>query len=100
MPAFENANAAFTAGAPFLKPFEPMLFLPLLACGAFGVVARNRYPADAHLLGLGFVSGGKESGIRRHALRSASKLFDMLLQTSFQQGGIGRPLFAHLVMRD
>src|SRR5580692_7252679 len=23
----------------------------------------------------------------------------MLLQTSFQQGGIGRPLFAHLVMR-
>ena len=24
----------------------------------------------------------------------------MLLQTSFQQGGIGRPLFAHLVMRN
>src|SRR5215831_2366660 len=29
-----------------------------------------------------------------------SELFDMLLQTSFQQGGVGRPLVAHFVMRD
>src|ERR1039457_2624199 len=29
-----------------------------------------------------------------------AELLDMLLQTSYQQGGIGRPLFAHLVMRD
>src|SRR6202040_2049572 len=54
MPAFGNANAAFTSRAPFLKLFEPALLLPLLACGAFGVVARNGHPADPHLLGLGF----------------------------------------------
>jgi hypothetical protein len=36
---------------------EPTLLLPLLAGGAFGVMARNRYPADPHLLGLEFVSG-------------------------------------------
>jgi hypothetical protein len=57
MSAFENTDAAFTAGAPFLKLFEPTLLLPLLASGAFGVVARNRDPADPHLLGFGFLSG-------------------------------------------
>ena len=57
MPAFENADAAFSAGAPFLKLFEPTLFLTLLACGTLGVMARNGYPVDSHLLGLGFVSG-------------------------------------------
>jgi hypothetical protein len=41
MSAFENTDAAFTACAPFLKLFEPTLLLPLLARGAFGVVARN-----------------------------------------------------------
>ena len=57
MPAFENTDAAFTAGVPFLKLFEPTLPLPLLAGGALGVMARNLYPADPHLLGLGFVGG-------------------------------------------
>src|SRR6266852_2612691 len=83
MPAFENTDAAFTACAPFLKLLEPTLLLSLLSGGALGVMAGNRYPVDPHLLGLGFVSGGKESGIRRHSLRSVSELFDMLLQTSF-----------------
>src|ERR1700736_312556 len=78
MPAFENADAAFTACAPFLKFLEPTLLLSLLSGGALGVMAGNRYPDDPHLLGLGFVSGGKESGIRRHSLRSVSELFDML----------------------
>ena len=41
MSAFENTDAAFTARAPFLKLLEPTLLLPLLARGAFGVVARN-----------------------------------------------------------
>ena len=57
MPAFENTDAAFTAGAPFLKLLEPALPLALLAGRALGVMARNGYPADPHLLGLGFVSG-------------------------------------------
>ena len=57
MSPVENTDAAFAAGAPFLKLLEPMLLLPLLARGALGVMARNRYPADPHLLGLGFVSG-------------------------------------------
>src|SRR5437773_2175275 len=100
MPTFENTDAAFTPGAPFPKLLEPTLLLPLLAGGALGVMARNRYPADAHLLSLGFVSRGKESRIRRYGLWSASELFDMLLQTSFQQGGVGRPLLAHVVMRN
>src|SRR5215472_12336692 len=100
MPAFENTDAAFTAGAPFLKLFEPTLLLPLLAGGALGVMAWNRYPADTYVVGLGFISGLKEPGIGGYLLGSMSELFDMLLQTSFQQGGVGRPLVAHFVMRD
>ena len=84
MPAFENADSAFAAGAPFLKLLEPSLLLPLFAGRALGVMARNRYLLDAHLLGLGFVSGGKESGVRRDLLRRVSELFHMLLQTSFE----------------
>ena len=57
MPAFENTDAALTTGAPFLKLFEPTLLLTLLADGTLGVMARNRYPTDPHLLGLGFISG-------------------------------------------
>ena len=89
MPALKNADATFAACAPFLKLLEPALLLPLLARRALGVVARNRYPLDPHLLGLGFVGRGEESGVRRHAVRSAPELFDMLLQTAFQQGGVG-----------
>lgn len=92
MPAFENTDAAFTAGSPFLKFFKPALLLPLLASRAFGVVTRNGYSFDPHLLGLGFIGGGEESGICGYAFRGPSELFDMLLQTSLQQGGIGWPL--------
>ena len=84
MPAFENADAAFAAGAPFLKLFKPTLFLTQLARRAFGVVARNRYSFDAHLRGLGFVGGGEESGICGYAFRRPAELFDMLLQRSCQ----------------
>jgi hypothetical protein len=55
--AFENTDAAFTTCAPLLKLLKPTLLLPLFACGALSVVARNRDPADSHLLGLGFVGG-------------------------------------------
>ena len=57
MAAFEDADAAFTAGAPFLKLLEPTLLLPLFAGGALGVMAGNGYPADPHVLCLGFVGG-------------------------------------------
>ena len=57
MPPFENTDAAFAAGAPFLKVFEPPLLLPLFARGTFCVMARDRDPADPHLPGLGFVRG-------------------------------------------
>src|SRR5215469_1086243 len=57
MPAFEDTDAAFTAGAPFLKLLEPTLLLPLLAGGALCVMAWNRYPADTCLVGFGFISG-------------------------------------------
>ena len=56
MAAFENTDAAFTAGAPFLKLLEPTLFLALLAGGALGVMAWNRYSADTCFVGLGFIS--------------------------------------------
>src|SRR6516164_2125082 len=62
MSAFENTDAAFTAGAPFLKFFEPTLLLPLLASGAFGVVARNRDPPDPHLLALDSLAAEKNPG--------------------------------------
>src|SRR5436305_5491427 len=57
MSPLENTDATFAAGTPFLKLLEPALLLPLLARRAFGVMARNRHPTDAHLLGLGFVRG-------------------------------------------
>ena len=98
--AFENADTTFTAGAPFLKLFEPTLLLPLFACSAFGVVAGNRDLANSHLLGFGFVRGREESGICGHELRYTSELFDVFLQTSYQLGSVSRPLLAHLVMRD
>jgi len=74
--AFENADTTFTAGAPFLKLFEPTLLLPLFACSAFGVVAGNRDVANSHLLGFGFVRGREESGICGHELRYTSEQFD------------------------
>src|SRR5260370_19324379 len=96
MSAFENTDATFTACTPFLKLLEPTLLLSLFSGGALGVIAGNRYPADPHLFGLGFVSGGKKSWICRHALCSVSELFHMLLQTSFHEVGDVRPLFALL----
>ena len=57
MAAFQNTDAAFTACASLLKLLKPTLLLPLFACGTLGVVARNRDPADAYLMGLGLVSG-------------------------------------------
>src|SRR5260370_27220051 len=95
MPTFENTDAAFTAGAPFLKLLEPTLLLPLLAGGALGVMARNRYSADPHLLSLGFVSRSNESPIRRYRLWGASELFHILLQASLPQGGVRWPPFSH-----
>ena len=65
MPALQNANAAFAAHTPLLQLLKPTLFLPLFACGALGVMAWNGHPPDSHLLGLGFFSGGNESGIRK-----------------------------------
>ena len=47
MASFENTDAAFAACAPFLKLFEPTLFLALLAGGTLGVLARNRHPFDS-----------------------------------------------------
>ena len=39
MPAFENTDATFTPGAPFLKVLEPTLLLPLLAGGLAAAAA-------------------------------------------------------------
>src|SRR5260370_5625531 len=100
MPTFENTDAAFTAGAPFLKLLEPTLLLPLLAGGALGVMARNRHPADPPLLSLGFVSRCKESRIRGSGLWGGPALLYMLLQASFHQRRVGRPLVAHFVIRE
>src|SRR5579872_6654503 len=100
MAAFEYTDAAFTTCAPFLKFSKPTLLLPLLPCGALGIVARNRNPLDPHLVSLGFVRCGEESGIGRHALRSMPELFEVLFQTSFHQSRVGRPLLAHSVVRD
>ncbi|MCZ2154255.1 MAG: hypothetical protein LC114_10230 [Bryobacterales bacterium] len=66
MAALENTDAAFTAGAPFLKLLEPTLLLSLLAGGTLGVMARNRYTAHPHLLGLGFVGRGEEARVCRY----------------------------------
>jgi hypothetical protein len=100
MAALEYTDAAFTAGTPFLKLLKPTLLLPLFAGETLGVMARNRYPVDTHLVRLGFISGWKEAGICGYLLGSMSEPFDMLLQTGSQQGGVGRPLVAHLVMRN
>jgi hypothetical protein len=76
---------------------EPTLLLPLRAgLLVSGLAMETR---RTHLLGPGLVSGREESGICCHALGCSCKLCHVLLQTSCQQGGVSRPLFAHLVMR-
>src|SRR5215469_10974058 len=100
MPALENTDATLTASAPFLKFFEPTLLLPQLSGGTFGVMTGNRYPLHSHVLSLGFVGGGEESRIRCHFPRCTPELLDMLLQTACEQGAVGRPLFAHLIVRN
>src|SRR5215469_644214 len=100
MPALEDTDSALTAGAPFLKFFEPTLLLPQLSGGTFGVMTGNRYPLHSHVVSLGFVGGGEESRICRHFPRCPPELFDMPLQTAFEQGAVGRSVFAHLIVRN
>lgn len=57
MPTFENTDTALAACAPFLKLLEPTLLLPEFASWALGVMTRDGYPADPHLLSLGFIGG-------------------------------------------
>jgi hypothetical protein len=119
---FENADAAFASRAPFLKLLEPALFLELFPRRALGGVAGNRNAPHSHLLGLGFIRRGEESGICRHYLRRVPKLFDMLFQGGLTTGEdarvslsdgkdanspllrarsrVGGPLFADLVIGD
>src|SRR2546421_120709 len=98
MPALEHTDAALTAGAPLLKLFEPALLLPLLARRTFGGMARNRNSAYSDLLSLGFIGSREESGIRSHLPWSIAKQFHMLFQSGHQQGRIGGPLLADLVV--
>src|SRR5260370_16118444 len=97
MPTFENTDAAFTAGAPFLKLLEPTLLLPLLAGGALGVIAPNRYSAVPHLLGLWFVSGGKKTRCRPPPPPRASQQVLLLLHTTLPPSVARPPLLRALV---
>src|ERR1700730_17008511 len=47
MSAFDDADAALTAGAPFLALAEPALFLLASALGTFGRAIGNADPFDA-----------------------------------------------------
>ncbi len=101
MAAFENTDTAFTACAPLLKLLKPTLLLPLFACGTLRVVAWNRkiWPTPISPA-LDSLAAEKKPGSATTRSGARPELFDMLLQTSSQQCGVSRPLFAYLVMRN
>src|SRR5260370_13574259 len=98
MAPLQDADAAFTAGAPFLGFSEPALFLTLLALHAFGGLTGNRHSLHAQFFGLGFVGGGEETGIGCDHLGSAPELRNVPLQGTRQQGRITGALIDNLVM--
>ena len=69
----QDADAAFTAGTPFLGFLEPPLFLTLPALRAFGGLAGNRYALHAQCLGRGFIGGGEETRISGGHARGLSE---------------------------
>jgi len=97
---FENADAAFTAGAPFLGFLKPPLFLLLFALRALGGSTGDRHPLHAHLLGLGFIGGREETRIGGGHLGSTPELLDMPLDGRSQQSCITGALIEYLVMRN
>jgi hypothetical protein len=63
MSSFENADAAFAAGAPLLSLLEPALFLCLLAFLTFGGATGNGHSLHAQFFSFGFIGGGEESRV-------------------------------------
>src|ERR1035441_8340069 len=57
MASLENTDAAFAAGTPLLRFFEPALFLLFLALFARSSVGRNRDSLYAQLFSAGLVGG-------------------------------------------
>src|SRR6184192_403923 len=80
MSPFENADAAFAAGAPLLRLLEPALLLFLLAFLTFGGATGNGHSLHAQCFGCGFVGGGEESRVGSRELRNPTQqllvLFD------------------------
>src|SRR6266436_6984598 len=78
MPPFENADAPFATGAPFLGFLEPRLLLFLFAFLALGGTAGNTDSLHAQVLGLGFVGGREEACVGSRQIRSPAKQFLVL----------------------
>ena len=79
MPAFEDADASFAAGTPFLQFLKPSALLLCLTLFAGLAVGRDRNSFDAQLLCGGFIGRGKESRIGRQRRRRVAELPDVLL---------------------
>ena len=89
MPTFQDADAAFAAGAPFLQLLKPPLPLFFFALFARSPVRGDRDSFHTHLLCRSFIGGGEEPRIGREGIGRLTKLLNMLLQRGDQQGRVG-----------
>src|SRR6266540_603905 len=78
MSPFENADAAFAAGAPLLGLLEPALLLFLLALLTFGGATGNSHSLHAQFLGCGFVGGGEEPRVGSRQIGNSTQQFLVL----------------------
>src|SRR5260370_4360867 len=100
MSPLENADAAFAAGAPFLRLLKPALLLFLLALLTFGGAAGNGHSLHTQMFGLGFVGGGEEAGVGSREIRNPAKQLLVLFDGRRQQIGITGALVEYFAVDD
>src|SRR6267142_2441869 len=88
MSSFENADAAFAAGAPLLSLLEPALLLCLLAFHTFGGATGNGHSLHAQFFRFRFVGGGEESRVGSREIRNSTQQLLVLFDGRRQQIGI------------
>jgi len=100
VPPFENADAAFAAGAPFLRLLEPPLLLFLLAFLTLGGATGNGHSLHAQFFGLGFVGGGEESRVGKRQIRNSTHQLLVFFDRRRQQIGVAGALVEDFAVND
>ena len=98
--AFEVADPAFAAGAPFLRLLEPPLLLFLLAFLTLGGATGNGHSLHAQFFGLGFVGGGEESRVGKRQIRNSTHQLLVFFDRRRQQIGVAGALVEDFAVND